>query len=248
MKKKIIILVSLFIILIIVNAPVMMVEKYIPTNNGLSVNGLQGTIWSGEVARIESNGLNFSQVNYSLSVVSLLTGKLGGVVEIQKGDVTGTAEFEIENKKNISIEQANLKASAMSFEKYLPIKGIELNGSLYSRDLNLLVMNERPTLIEGVTEWKNASINFKGKSYKIGNLKISWETNSETKLITGTILKTKNILSLEGLITLNKQGLFEFKGSISNKIDKMIYNALIFFSDGKVVKGRLPIKFKKKII
>jgi general secretion pathway protein N len=248
MKKKIIILVTLFIVLVIINAPVKFVENYMPSTKDIIINGLQGTVWSGEINSVVVKGWNLSQLDYNLSFISLITGKIGASTFIKKGDVIGDVSFELEDEKNLSIKQANLKIPAMKIESYLPIKGIELSGSLYSRNLNVLVVNNKPTLVDGITEWKKASVNFNGQSYKVGDLKISWQTNSETQMITGTILKTKNILSLEGKMSLDKTGLFDFKGSISDKTDQMIYNAFIFFSDGKAANGRLPIKFKKKIM
>ncbi len=249
MKKKIIILVSLFIILVVVFAPVKLAENLIPKNNSLIISGMQGSIWSGEIDTVDIMDWRLQEVNYNLSIISLLSGNLGGSGEVQAGDIKGNFSFEIEDQKNIEIVDVNIETSAINFEKYLPFPGIELGGKVSTKDFYAQLVNQKPVVISGVTSWNNANIDLNGKKWPLGSFDIIWTTDTKTSLIVGTIGKSKkNELSLDGRISLTKNGLLEFKGSISQSIDKSIYAAFSLFADGRAKSGRLPIKFKKKVL
>ncbi len=249
MKNKIIILVVLFILLVVIFAPVKLAENFIPKNNDFQISGMQGSVWSGSIESIQAMQWNLEDIDFDLSIISLMTGNLGGYSQIHDGDITGSLEFEIKDQKNLSISNADIEVFALKFEKYLPIKGVELNGKLSTEDLHIEVINNRPTSLSGKTLWNNASLNLNGNNWKLGDFEITWQTNSEDGTILGALNQAKkNVLDIDGTITVTKAGLLEFKGSIAANIDKNIYAAFSLFANGKVQNGRLPIKFKKKVL
>ena len=99
----------------------------------------------------------------------------------------------------------------------------------------------------GATAWKDAVVTVRNKDWSLGLLVIDWTFNEESQLIKGKFRKTQNLLDIAGTIELQPSGQLEFKGSVSERIDKSIYSALMLFADGKSANGRLPIKFRKKI-
>jgi hypothetical protein len=249
MKKKIAILISLFIILVVVFAPVKLAENLIPKNNSLVISGMQGSIWSGEIDSVDIMGWRLQEVNYDLSVISLLSGNLGGSGEVQAGDIKGDFSFDIEDQKNIKIAEVNIQTAAINFEKYLPFPGIELGGKVSTKEFYAQLANQKPVVMSGMTSWDNASLDLNGKRWSLGSFDVIWTTDTETNLIVGTIgTSKKNKLGLDGRISLTKNGLLEFKGSILQSIDKSIYTAFSLFADGSAKSGRLPIKFKKKVL
>jgi len=248
MKKKIGILVGLFVILVVMFAPARLAEGFIPKNNDLLVGNLTGSLWSGKIDQISLKGWNLHEVEYDLSLISLISGSLGGDSSVKNGDLKGDFSFQINDNKNISLSQANIDIDAVNFEKYMPFPGINLDGVASTNDFSIQLIEQKPSLLSGMTSWNNATVSLNGNSWSLGNFDILWDTNQETNLITGTLSKAKkNQLGIEGKVTLSKDGLFEFRGSISASIDQNIYAALSLFSNGPVKDGRLPIKFKKKI-
>ena len=247
MKKKIVILVSLFILLVVLFAPVKLVKNYLPKNSDIDIGGMQGSIWSGKIDHIGIKGWFLNDIDYELSFFSLLTAQVGGSAEIHKGDITGDFSFQISNQTNAQIEAANLQLSAMQLEKYIPFPGVELGGTFTSKDFDLLVTNNKPESISGLTSWNNASVSVKNRNWKLGGFEILWHTAADGDLIVGTFNKTNNALKLDGVITISKTGMLEYKGSISTETEQGIYTAFLFFADGKAKNSRLPVKFKKKI-
>jgi len=248
MKKKIGILIGLFIILVVAFAPARLAEGFIPKNNDLLVGNLTGSIWSGKVDQVLVKGWNLQEIEYDLSLLSLITGSFGGNSSVHKGDLKGDFSFQIGDSKNIVLSQSNIEIDAIKFEKYMPFPGINLDGIASTKDFSIQLIDQKPSHLSGMTSWNNANISLNGNNWPLGNFDLLWDTNQESKLITGTLSKTrKNQLGIEGKVTLTKEGLFEFRGSVSVSIDQNIYAALSLFSNGPVKDGRLPIKFKKKL-
>jgi len=248
MKKKIGILVGLFIILVVVFAPARLAEGFIPKNNNLIVGNLTGSLWSGKVDQIMVKGWNLQEIEYNLSILSLISGSFGGSSSVHNGDLNGDFSFQIVDSKHISLSQTNIKIDAVRFEEYMPFPGINLGGTASTKDFSIQLVNQKPSFLSGMTSWNDANISLNSNSWSLGNFDFVWETNQETNLITGTLSKArKNQLGIEGKVTLTKEGLFEFRGSVLASIDQNIYAALSLFSNGPVKDGRLPIKFKKKI-
>ena len=246
MKKKLKIVLPLLFILVIVFAPAKFISAFIPNNSGVELNGLTGTIWNAKISSLNTKGWAFEEVKVDTNALSLLTGKLGADVIIDKGDIKGSVSFSAQDDKNFELANANLNTSLSKFEKYIPFKGVELNGTLASRQLHLSLVNSKPTMIGGSTSWNDGGVVFNGKAWQLGDFSVHWITNQNGD-IKGVIQKSENILDIKGDINISKNGLLEFKGSVSTRIDKQILSAFSFFADGKKENGRQAIKFKKKI-
>ncbi len=249
MKKKIAILVSLFVLLLVVFAPVKLAENLIPKNSQLVISGMQGSIWSGQIDSIEIMDWQLQDIDYDLSIMSLITGNLGLSGEIHRGDIKGDFSFEVKDPKNIEISDLNIETSAINFEKYIPFPGIELGGQVSTKDFYAQLVDQRPVMLSGVTSWDNASVDLNGQKWSLGSFDILWSTDADKNIITGMLSKNKkNKIDIDGNITLTQNGMLEFKGSISQSIDKTIYAAFSLFANGSAKNGRLPIKFKKKVL
>ena len=218
-----------------------------PKNSPVELGTMQGTLWSGTIDSALAKGWLVKDIDYSISFLPLLIGTVGGDIDIAKGDVKGKLGFAIEDENNLSIEQADLRFSAQKMESLLPFPGIELQGLLSTKELELELSNKKIVHLVGASSWNNASVTVQNNSIDLGNFSIDWTTDEVDKSIIGKINKTKNILGLEGTINLSPSGLLDFKGSISTETDKSIYSAFLLFANGKPSQGRLPIKFKKKI-
>lgn len=247
MKKKLIILIALFVFLVVWLAPASLIEGFMPADKGIRVSRLQGTLWSGAIGQIDANGWHFEELDYDLDLFSLLVGQVGSSVVIGKGDIVGFLEFTTDGEQSLSIANASIETNAQLLERFLPFPGISLNGDISTVDFSMDVKDKKTTLVSGLVTWNDAAVKLKNNLFKLGKFQIDWQTDTDTGLIVGNVIKTANALALEGKITLDSTGLFEFKGSISTKTQDSIYNTLILFADGKAKGDRLPIKFKKKL-
>ena len=246
MKKKMVYLFGLFVFFVLWLVPASLLRSYLPPVSGLIVGNIQGTIWGGEIDTLQYRQLQLKAINFSLKPFELITGAAAVAVELNDGDVTGSVDIAAESKASFTVRSADLMMRAYLLEAFLPIRGIKLEGRLASQDLDFAINDTRPTFIEGVTSWQNASVDFSGQLWQLGDFAIRWRTLDDGRL-QGIFQKTDNRLGLEGKIELSSQGMLEFIGSISDKTEKPVYDTLALFADGKAASGRLPLKFKQKI-
>lgn len=246
MKNKIILFTSFLLILIIILMPAKLITTFIPEKSGLTLVGLDGTVWSGSINHLQAKGWTLGEVKFNTKILALVTGQLGADISILEGDLKGDFSFSLKDDKNIELEDVSIKTKLSHFEKYIPFKGIELNGNIETQNLALKLVDSKPKHLSGITRWNDGAVVFNGKSWQLGNFAINWKTNEDGS-INGTIMKEKNVLDLQGNINISNQGLLDFSGSISTRVDKSMFNAFIFFADGKPSNGRQGLKFKKKI-
>ncbi|PCI68151.1 MAG: hypothetical protein COB38_09105 [Gammaproteobacteria bacterium] len=246
MKNKIILFTSFLLILIIILMPAKLIKKFIPEKSGFRLVGLDGTVWSGSIDHLQGKGWTLSEVKFNTKILALVTGQLGADISILEGDLKGDLSFSLKDDKNVELEDVSIKTQFSHFEKYIPFKGIELNGSIETQNLDLKLVDSKPNYLAGITQWNDGAVVFNGKSWQLGNFAINWQTNEDGS-INGTIMKEKNVLDIQGNINISNQGLLDFSGSISTGVDKSMFNAFLFFADGKPSDGRQELKFKKKI-
>ena len=248
MKKKIFILVGLFLLFMVVLTPAKLIESFLPQQNLLAVSGFSGSVWSGEISHINAQQISLKDVSFSINPIALLMAKLSVKLDIPKGDINGDLNVKMgsDYQKNIEFSDVNLSVQAAVLKSFIPIKDSEVGGVLESEALNLIVENKKILAVDGLGSWKNASVTYSGENWALGDFSVQLSTDDK-KVIQGKLLKTKNALGLEGSFSLTTAGVFEMIGSISTESEQRLYQTFALFNNGKPANGRLPIKFKQKI-
>ncbi len=247
MKNKVIVLSLLFLVFIIALAPARLVQNLLPNNSNITLENMSGSVWSGSVEKASAHGWELAGIDYQISFLNLLLASAAGDVSIGKGDVVGDFDFSASDAKNLSLSNANLETTADKLATLIPFPGIELEGDLSTQAFEATLTEQKITHLAGTTSWKNAIVTVNKQRWELGEFTVEWTTNDSDQQILGRLKKTKNLLQLEGNVSLNASGVLEFNGSISSATDRNLYTALSLFANGKVELGRLPIKFKKKI-
>jgi len=250
MKKKILILSSLFVLFIAAMAPASLIERFMPRQEYISISGLSGSIWSGKIAQVSAMGENFYDVDFSLSPFAILIASLSLDVDISKGAVVGDLNVVLDKNynENVTLNNVNLSVKANSYPSYMKTFGIELGGDIDISKLDLTIENKKPVIVNGIVGWKSSSVIYAGQEWSLGDFSVVLLTDEENKTITGKLNKIKNELGLEGQFTLDNKGVFEFVGSIATDSEQALYQAFALFNNGKPANGRLPIKFKQKVL
>ena len=249
MKRKIIILTGLFIVLVVAYTPAKLAESFIPQQRDLSVGGLSGSVWSGNIDYIRVKDISLSDIDFSVGLFSLLIASPTISLDVAGGDVQGDLDVNLTDdlQNNVDLSDANLSVSASILEKQIPVKGVELEGLISTNDLSVILENKKPKKLEGNIQWNNAALSFAGKNWKLGNFSVDTETDETTQIVTAKLNDTKNELGLKGTITIEPNGTVEIVGSIATNIDQTLYSSIALFNSGKPENGRLPIKFKQRI-
>lgn len=250
MKKKILVAIIIFLATLVYLIPAKVLESIITTPSNVVISGISGSLWSGSVAQVVTPELSLSDVEYSLNPFALFTATLSVDLDFPKGDIRGDANLQLgsDYAKAIEVFDANLSMQASFLEKHLPVRGVRIAGDLSSEALFLFLQNKRIAALAGKLHWRGAQVSYAGANWQLGDFSVLTETNEKTKTISAEILKTKNSLDLQGKATLTTDGMFEFVGSVSTETDQQIFNMLSMFKNGNVEGGRLPIKYRQKVL
>ncbi|MDH5434034.1 MAG: type II secretion system protein N [Gammaproteobacteria bacterium] len=249
MRKKITILISIFLFFLLAMLPMQLMLKLAPESVSKNIQGVEGSVWSGEIGKIVWQGNRLESVQYSLNPLYLVTGALRLNLEFDDQLVNGDVSFDIGSDfpDTATVNDANLNLQLTSFSQYLPISGASIEGEIETRNFDLVIENKKPISGEGNISLKNIKVDYLNKKWDFGDFNWSVSTN-ESGIITAELLSGKNTLQLQGSLTLDQNGIAEFNGSIATNIDQTMYGALSLFNNGKLQNGRLPIKFKQKLI
>jgi general secretion pathway protein N len=250
MKKKFFILSILFIFFLLMLAPAKIIKSFMPQQAQINLDGLSGSIWSGKINQISTANFNLSNVEYQLNPFALFLAKLSVSLKLSDQDIKGNLAIKLSsNYANYqTIENANLTINSNLFSHYLPMANTQINGEIVSRGLNIIMVNKKPELIEGELRWNQANVNINGKDWALGTLAVKLETDQTNGDIKAQILPTENALDIKGNIKLSRDGIVEFIGSISTDTEQQLYQTFALFNNGKPANGRLPIKFRQKLL
>jgi len=246
MKKRVTILSLVFLLFVLILAPVELLSSIIEKQNRVQVLGLQGTLWQGKIEQLNYASWQLNQIKYKVAFLPLLIGEVSTHLSINTGDLRGPLDLTLVSQTELQIEHANLERSASQLQRFIPFPGVVLKGELSTDDFSLTLEKAKIGSMTGLTHWMNSEISIASNQFKLGNFSAQWKTDTSGKIV-GQIIPSTNALSLQGSISLTPQGIFEFKGSVAKNIDQRLYNSLLFFSSGPVKDGRLPLLFKKKI-
>lgn len=249
MKKKIFILGGLFIFFVICFTPAKLAEGFIPDNNPVSISGLNGTIWSGEVGQVSAMNLSLNEVEFSINLIDLFLFSPSVDLVINRGDLQGDLEVSLADfKQYLEINDANIELSAGNLSSHIPVPNVALGGDIVSRDLSVVAESKKLKFLEGTVNWRRAVVNYAGQEFALGDFGAVVTTNTDENVINAELLKTKNELGLQGKVKLAADGMLDFEGSIATDIDQTLYRTIALFNNGKPQNGRLPIKFKQRVL
>lgn len=250
MKSKILKLFGLFLIFVLVLTPASLINQVLPAQNKVSLVGISGSIWFGTIEQISAQGLQVEDVDFSINPLALLTAKLSVDLDIPRGDILGSLNLALDSdyKNSLMLNDVELELNAQQFQKYLPVRGVEIQGDIETSGLMLRTENKKPAQMSGQVSWQKAGVGFAGNNWSLGDFIINIRTDEAKKEIIGELQNSKNELGLQGKVILSANGMLEFVGSIATDIDKSLYNAVALFNDGKPANGRLPIRFKQKVL
>lgn len=249
MKKRILILSLLFIVFVIALTPAKAIFWIMPVQKNIVISGVSGKIWSANIEQVNYQQMQLEKVKVSPGLFSLISLQPEFAFDILKGDLTGTGNLALQSASanGFLMSDANIQINAAYLQTYLPLRQLKLNGIIKTSQLTLQTEKGKLILADGKLSWLQSVVEYSGNSWALGDFILKLETNKQNKTVSGELQKTNNQLGLQGKLTLNQQGVFEFIGSVSTDIDQSLFNALSLFANGKVENSRLPIKYKQRL-
>ena len=168
----------LFIVVYLISLVVMLPANYVvkqakPHASQLVIDGVTGTLWSGEIEYLKADVVELTNVRWSLSPLALLLG------EAQLEFISVSSEQSIEGTLELALWGDELELSDLwirfpisLYEQQLGLAGLDLTGQI---DFRLETINYQNGVVSnglGVLVWRQAGIS---ESLQLGDIQADWQ-------------------------------------------------------------------------
>jgi general secretion pathway protein N len=180
---------------------------------GIEAFGVTGTIWQGQAKLINAGGQQLRNTEWNLSSARLLLGQVGGNISTRAsgGFVEGFGTIGLGGTIRIQDARAGMDAGMLQAVGAAPA----LNGQISIRLDELELSDNWPVQLVGEGQVLNLSspLMGRGEAAQLGNLKISFDTTTETTedTVTGKISDDGGPLQIDGILLLTKPANYSIK-------------------------------------
>jgi general secretion pathway protein N len=233
-----------YFIFLIVNLPAIHIFSKVQLVKGISVSGISGTIWNGNVQRAQAKGFPINDISWTLSFFPLLLGeistniKAGNIRDVDQISVSGDVNFKGQRLKITNLlayVPTNLAISLLP----LPIP-IEADGR-FKVELDEVNYKAGCQTFTGKGQWLNA--NFTGVSgvIELGNFDAVLSCQDGSLVLD---VKQPNSFGLTAKAIIPSNMKFKISGRFKPeaRLPKEVHQAARFFGQADA-DGYYPIKF-----
>ncbi|WP_341502777.1 type II secretion system protein N [Gallaecimonas sp. GXIMD4217] len=235
-----------FAFALVCQLPAALVLDRVTLPRGLVLDGVAGSLWSGEVRRLEAQGLAFERLRWSLRPSRLLAGELALELHAKPGatklDGLVAVGFDgLARAENLSLR---LPASVLAQQLRLPIPS-QLGGQLS------LILDQASQgqpwceTLAGEANWRQASLSNKFGNFELGRIQARLGCDGGAVTAVVRDIPARLGLELEGRL---EAGRYSVRGSAQPAADqpKAIQDAfkLVAKPDAS---GRYPISFQGRL-
>ncbi|WP_263079732.1 type II secretion system protein N [Endozoicomonas sp. Mp262] len=232
--------------------PATFVWQHLPANNKIVLQGISGTLWSGQARQaVINNGPNSIQlpfISWSWQPASLFNGHIGADIEM------GNMSSVIEGKGSvaygfdgITLNDVQIDTSASWLAQTLPqnIPG-ELSGSLHLLASSLHIQDKRCMFLNGSIKLTDSEFSGPVGKIDLGNSNASVKCRGNKLMI--SLTQSSPAIQTTADITLSQTGQYTLSGYISKgeALDSKLEKGLALLGSPDT-KGRYPIDLRGRI-
>jgi general secretion pathway protein N len=233
-----------YFIFLMVKLPAVHVLSKIQLPNGISVSGISGTIWNGNVQRAQANGFPISDVNWTLAFFPLLLGEIS--THINAGDIRDVTQISVNG--HVSFKGQHLKVEDLL--AYVPTNlainllplpiPIEADGR-FKVELNEVDYEAGCQKITGKGQWLNANFTGVNGVIELGDFDAVLTCQDGSVVLD---VKPPNRFGLTAKATIPANLKFKINGRFKPEasLPKEVHQAAQFFGKPDA-DGYYPIKF-----
>jgi len=233
-----------YFIFLIVKLPAVHVLSKIQLAEGVSVNGISGSIWNGHAQRAQVNGLPINDLNWSLSFIPLLLGEISA--DIKGGNIRDVDQISANG--HISFSGQRLQADALL--AYIPTNlvlslltlpiPIKADGR-FKVQLNEVDYEAGCQVFNGKGQWLNANYTGSTGIIDLGNFDADLDCQDGSIIVD---VKQPNSFGLTAKATIPANMEFKIEGRFKPEanLPKEVHQAAQFFGK-KNADGYYPIEF-----
>lgn len=234
--KLIIISILLYIFMLLANLPAAHIIHRITLPKNVSLQGVDGSIWQGQISKAVINGIPLKNIQWDINFLPLLIGSVSADIKVSNARIaedvafSGVASFSIASQKiKLDDSQLQLPTDLVMAKLPLPIP-VNANGR-FKLDLDYLVYSipeKQCYAMAGKGQWINASVEGLNGFIDFGNFDATLncpDNQIEIKI------DPQNRLNMDVVATVNAKGKIKAKGrfKLDPSLPKDVQQAAILF-------------------
>jgi general secretion pathway protein N len=242
--KWAILAISAYVILVIAYIPAAHVASYVQNNNPklpMVIGQVEGTLWTGKVDKIITQGIVMNNLRWDLSPWSLLVGKVsvdlngGKIRESEQAYAKGNISASLFNLQRIGARELKLFLPARSVMAQLPLPVPVTADGRFRVDIEEFEFNNACVNLIGKGSWLKGTVSGPSGVIDFGNFDAKLTCEGEQFAIQ---IEPANKLNLDAKVLLSVAGKYKIDGRFkpSNDMPREVQQAANFFgaadSDG----------------
>jgi general secretion pathway protein N len=235
--KWIILGISTYVILVIAYIPAAHVVSYVQNSNPklpLVIGQIEGTLWTGKVDKIITQGIVMNNLRWELSPWSLLIGKAsidlngGKIRESEQAYVKGNISVSLFNLQNLSAHELTLFLPARSVMAQVPLPVPVAADGRFRVDIEEFEFNNACVSLIGKGSWLKGTVSGPSGVIDFGNFDANLACEEEQFAIQ---IQPANKLNLDAKVLLSVAGKYKINGRFkpSDDMPKEVQQAANFF-------------------
>lgn len=238
MKKPVTLAIAgfiLFIVFLIANTPAAQVIPRLPLPNTVSISGVSGTIWAGNASRVIYKGMQVSNVDWKMSVLPLLIGRIS--LSVDGGSVRDAEQISL--KGDISLSPGGITSSDTTLYAPIPLllSQVQLplpvlaSGRVRINIAELDYQTDGCKTLQGEGYWLNGGVAGLQQQIQLGDFTTQISCDNGPVIVTSI---PDNSLNLSGTATIPHKGNVTVSGKfkVSDELPSDVHQAAqMFFAD-----------------
>jgi len=210
----------------------------------VTLSEIDGSVWSGTIGKAVIKGNTFEQVNWSLSILTLLLGivEIDFDLAVTDGFAKGTVGYSVFGGSYLNNIDAWVPLAQI--ENLVNVGALRPAGALDVKMANVKLDGDAVVSAKGDIAWHGAAITL-FKQLTLGDIQFAFEPHEGG--VKGVIKDQGGALRADGILQLNPDKSYTFDGEFGTRGDQPDLHAALttmgrFNRDGKVkvsLKGNL---------
>ncbi len=245
-KKTIFLSLLLFVVFLIATVPARTALGLLPDSVPVKASGVSGSLWSGSAASVQVNRQTVSNVEWSINPFWLLTGKLGGSVELTGNDATAVGGWKMGVDQTLYLNGMQVDFPANRVSGFLPMKGMALEGD-FRAEIDSLSFNQAtgPQGVSATLFWLKGAASIAGPVIDLGDFTIAAKSKDD-KTIELVLKPSKNALDAKGKATIRWPQTIELDISVTEEVPDELKSTIAFLkkadNNRRTLEMTLPLK------
>lgn len=217
-RKSIGLFIFFLLLFTLARTPVGFVSKFITLPKGVAYQGLEGTIWQGEITQVQINKTHLSNVKWQFEPFKLFTGNLafnvsfGNARQAESISGRGLVSMGLSGKR---VQDAIVRVAANAAKPMLPIPMGDIEGRVILNVKDYQLGEPLCQITQGDIGWHRAGIDV-GGPIEFGTIEADL-TCDKGSLVAN--FDGQNTLGLEGQAKIAAANKFNFTGFMKPSAD-----------------------------